>query len=505
MSTTGAGVDATGTPGLAQVLVAREERARRQRDLIAATDCPVLSLTMVSPGPVKCSRSIERVFAAAATVIGVRLADSGWPVVARAEVHAITGPELQWAVRAPASRLKAAMVELEERNPWGRLWDIDVVVADGPLARTEGGAPPRRCLVCDDPAVGCARSRRHVPEAVAAAVAVVGSRRPGRPPSVALGSGPRRFRTIGALAAEALRVEARLAPKPGLVDALDSGAHADMDVHLLLRSADVLEPWFTRMAELGGQPCWSVDQLRELGRGAESAMLAATSGVNTHRGAIFVVGWICAVAGGAPSVGEVWGAPDRVEPLWSARIRRLASPLLKSWLSRGDVGVTSNGERVHRAHGLLGARGEAGSGLSSVLLEGLPRYRQALDRGWADDDALLLTLVGLMARTDDTTLVSRGGIGALRSVQAWAGDLLAADPGPAALKDALGRANGRFSRLRWSAGGSADLLSATWLLDQLERAEVWAQGDAAQRVERPRAAGCGSVPEPEPAIGAGRF
>ena len=92
---------------------------------------------------------------------------------------------------------------------------------------------------------------------------------------------------IGRLARESLEQEARLSPKPGLVDEENSGAHADMDLDLLLKSAQALEPYFTAFAEQGIAdaklpPDGRIAMLREQGIEAECAMFAATNGVNTR-------------------------------------------------------------------------------------------------------------------------------------------------------------------------------------------------------------------------------
>ncbi len=110
-------------------------------------------------------------------------------------------------------------------------------------------------------------------------------------------------RVLGRLAADALRGEAWLTPKPGLVDQRGSNAHGDMDLVLLLRSAAVLEPWFARAAEIARTASRGHHadlrlrrDLGRLGRQAEAEMLATTGGVNTHRGALFSLGFLVAGA-----------------------------------------------------------------------------------------------------------------------------------------------------------------------------------------------------------------
>jgi len=460
---------------LAAVLAARDARALAQRELIERTGQAVLSLSVVAPGTVKDSAQIKRVFAEAAAEISVLLIGSGCSVAARVEQHHETGPELMAAVAAQPESLKRAVISLEEQHPWGRLWDIDVVTDTGPLSRVELGVDPRRCLVCQRDAAGCARSRRHpLPEVVAAADRILDQGSPtltGLPSSVTLSAS-----VLGPLAAEALRIEARLTPKPGLIDVHDCGSHEDMTLGDLLASADALEPWLVRMAEHGARPGWTVAGLRCLGRSAEQAMAAATGGVNTHRGAIHVLGWLCALAAGAPSADELARGGPGFEPApprpklrsLGGRLAAHTAPLLREWLSEApDASPHTHGCSALISHGLPGARGEVASGLPTVIGHALPGLVSALNRGWAIDDALLATLVILMAWVDDTNLVSRGGIAALREVQGWARSLVEADLTATDLRCALAEANTRFVEHRWSPGGSADLLAATWFLAQV--------------------------------------
>jgi len=105
---------------------------------------------------------------------------------------------------------------------------------------------------------------------------------------------------LSALAVDALLDEARLAPKPGLVDSRGNGAHSDLNLDLMCRSANALTPAFASMAAAGiavKAPTAALrERLGQLGRDAEATMMATTGGVNTHRGAIWAMGLLVAAA-----------------------------------------------------------------------------------------------------------------------------------------------------------------------------------------------------------------
>ena len=63
-------------------------------------------------------------------------------------------------------------MELEDTHPLGRLFDADIILPEGrPLSRTELGAPPRRCLLCDREARFCMRNGSHTREELHAKIA----------------------------------------------------------------------------------------------------------------------------------------------------------------------------------------------------------------------------------------------------------------------------------------------------------------------------------------------
>jgi triphosphoribosyl-dephospho-CoA synthase len=263
---------------------------------------------------------------------------------------------------------------------------------------------------------------------------------------------------IAAAAVRALHEEAMLTPKPGLVDQRGSGAHDDMDVDLLLRSAEALRESLTACASAA--MAWPLGRelrgaLGVVGRAGERAMLSATGGVNTHRGALWALGLLAAGAAlraGATEIAQAAGELARLPDLRAA----------------GDC-PPSHGERARCRYGSLGARGEAGAGFPHVLTIGLPTLRAAREQGGSELHARLDALLAIMASLDDTCVLHRGGAAGLALVQREAGAVLAAGgAGTARGRARIDRLDEMMSRARLSPGGSGDLLAATLFLDALD-------------------------------------
>lgn len=100
---------------------------------------------------------------------------------------------------------------------------------------------------------------------------------------------------IADLAERSLRQELDTTPKPGLVDKQDNGAHKDMDYALMAASIYALRPYLTRIAVESAAEV-NAAGIMSIGIEAEAAMLKATGGVNTHKGALFCIGLSIAAA-----------------------------------------------------------------------------------------------------------------------------------------------------------------------------------------------------------------
>lgn len=255
---------------------------------------------------------------------------------------------------------------------------------------------------------------------------------------------------IAASASACLHLEIDTYPKPGLVSHIDSGSHSDMDAALLHASADVLEVFFSDLAAAGAVGA-SMGRLRAIGLAAERAMLAATRGVNTHRGAIFSLGLLVAAAG----FRSVYRLP---RPLGEIVARVWGTGILS-----GPVPLHSHGADASRRYGARGARHEAALGFPTLYRVGIPALRQGQAFAPHDSEAARVhCCFALIAELEDTNLLHRGGSQGLSFAQRQAARFLARG-GVSHItwrQDALG-VHESFIERNLSPGGSADMLAAS--------------------------------------------
>lgn len=275
------------------------------------------------------------------------------------------------------------------------------------------------------------------------------------------GSGTDRARAfrIARLAIRALYREVALSPKPGLVTPESCGSHSDMNFSTFVRSLQALRGYFFQITQLGAALA-PFEALQYSGIAAEARMLQATGGVNTHRGAIFNLGWLCAARG----VLEHQDGPCTAQAICSEVHSRWGAAILES-----AAGAThSHGAQVARRYGHGGARSEAAHGFPTVRDIGLPAYRCARQATGSVERGAIQCLFTLMAQLDDTNILWRAGPPGLRFVQSRAKEFLAA--GGVYATDwptHAQRIDREFVARRLSPGGSADLLGVTLFLDDL--------------------------------------
>ena len=444
---------------VADMLDARDRRAERQKRFLETL--PVLiCLTMNIPGPIKASTEILAAFRE-----GVRRVQSA--VGARPILYeAFTGPEAYVPLNADAEVVKREMCRIEDEEPLGRLFDLDVLTGNGEKhGRSALGFSPRSCLLCGKPAFACARSRAHSVSELSGEV----SRRIDEWRRATL---PER---ISEAAVRALIREAETTPKPGLVDRRNNGSHPDMSLEMLLRSARSLKPYFRECARAGMklEEADAFPTLRALGMEAEKTMLNATGGVNAHKGAIFSLGLLAASA--AACLRSFEADAEKI----CARAGRMAAPHMEAhFRSLRAETAGSFGDRLYLETGLRGARGEAADGFPSVLRIALPAL-DAEEMGnpaevvgssvTADGNSVMpdaeelsgaYALLRLAVEMDDTTLIRRGGRSRAEAAKREIRALL--DSG--LTREKVETLDDQFIRENLTIGGCADLLACAYFL-----------------------------------------
>lgn len=442
---------------LMDMLEARENRAARQQALLAQYPNTLLCFTMNIAGPVKDSPLVSQGFSLGRRLLENQFQAAGIRVLHFEEIREKTGREAFYVLDRDPLTVKAVTVEVEDATRAGRLYDMDVLCPDGrKVERQELGLPGRKCLICGGMAQACARSRAHTvaqlqektEEMLTAAI---------REDSC---------ETIASLACRALLYEVAVTPKPGLVDREGSGSHRDMDFFTFQNSAAALWPYFAKCASIGMDtrqepPEKTFDALRTPGKLAEGKMLHATVGVNTHKGAIFSMGILCGALGRLNR--EDWGNSERVLSECAAMTRNI--------VSRDFAGLTpetakTSGQKLYLQYGITGVRGQAEKGYPAVLNIGLPKLEAGLQQGKTINDAGCAALLAMLAATDDTNMLRRGGMEAHREIRERLSALLEETPFPS--RDALEELDREFIDRNLSPGGTADLLALVYMLHFLK-------------------------------------
>ena len=284
-----------------------------------------------------------------------------------------------------------------------------------------------------------------------------------------LPSGVTLARRSARLARQALIAEAELTPKPGLVDRRGAGAHTDLSLDIMRCSAIAIEPYFIQMARVsrGAQPSQSLrERLALIGRQAERAMLDATGGSNSHKGAIWALGLLVAAL-----------AMNDNDAVTASAVATTAKAIAL-FEDRATPRLVSHGDAVAKRYGVAGARGEALCGFPHVVDVGLRALRRKRRSGTTEQVARLDALLSIMSSLDDTCLLYRGGRTALAAAKEGAAAVEAAGgTGTTLGREQLWQLDRRLLELNASPGGSADLLAATLFLDAVERCENDVQAD----------------------------
>ena len=266
---------------------------------------------------------------------------------------------------------------------------------------------------------------------------------------------------IAHLATQALQAELDTTPKPGLVDKDNNGAHRDMDYALMQRSIDTLHPYFVKLALLGCTDALPTHtSIRDIGIEAERAMLSATNGVNTHKGALFSMG-----------LAVVAAAHEKDTDSLQTTIKALAASFPDTNGTHGSKAkLLSKGTTA-----IKGALDNAREGYEMLFAEWLPFYIER--RKEHDAYTLHKTLLRIMCDLDDTNVIYRTDLATAEEVKQEARALLDnfskahtedKEKRIAAELLALKDMDKRYTARNISPGGAADMLSLTIFIGSIQ-------------------------------------
>lgn len=390
---------------LVEALNNRDERVAIQYQLLQKhAGNTLISLKMNIPGPIKMNQAIQRIFHTADALLKENLKEANVSLVSTKYRDLPTGPEGYIIVPVDGLTAKKLCIDLENKFSLSSMIDLDVYemkygnVSD--ISRQTLGVSPRQCFVCQDDAKACARSKKHSLDVLQKELMT-------------------RFvdyykkditKQVAICAQKALLYEVVCTPKPGLVDAVDSGSHDDMTVYTFIDSSCALTPYFELFFESGfdftdnHQLQVLFKQIRKIGLDAEEAMNQATNQVNTHKGAIFSLGVLLTAVGYAYSHYVEFDL-KMVQQI----VKEMMVDIMSDFdhLDQKNPNELTIGERLFLSHNISGIRGEASEGYPLVFEKGLPFFVSQTSDNMTH--RLIDTLLFLLQYSNDTNLIKRAG------------------------------------------------------------------------------------------------
>ncbi|MGV3026122.1 triphosphoribosyl-dephospho-CoA synthase CitG [Clostridium thermobutyricum] len=270
---------------------------------------------------------------------------------------------------------------------------------------------------------------------------------------------------LSEFAIQAMLYEVSCFPSPGLVSPTSNGSHKDMNFYTFIDSTSALNKYMFEFALEGFREKdlkILFSKLREIGIKAETEMFNKTKGINTHKGMIFLMGiTLAAISYTISNNNEFKCIKNAIKSM----CKGLTDELLKVEKNSKNL---SHGEKLYLEYGITGVRGEAENGIPLAFDLGLPHYEKFKDLD--NQKRLLNTLLVIMSKCDDSTILHRHNFKTLNYVKNKAkevlkfGGMYRADS-----IEVLNELNNEFIKKNISPGGSADILAIVVLLDLVKK------------------------------------
>lgn len=344
-------------------------------------------------------------------------------------------------VDAPPLEVKALSIKIEDDESLGRLADIDVLTAEKLFSRNDFSQKNKRrkCFLCEKDAVICARSRAHSQKEIMDFILKKVHEDWSYDGDI--------FKLLGNLTESSLLAELCRPLGFGCVTANSQGSHKDMDFLLMLKCIPLIGSAIKNLSE---KDCGSFEALREYGKKQEKKLFDLTGGVNTYKGALFLLLILNACT--FRIIKEKKAFTDL-----SKEIADFSLPLKKDFELKACSPASL---QAFNNLGSGGVRGLALSGFAEHFQNWLPLYKKTFSEG----GDFVKIIVKMIETTCDTTIIKRKGEKALLEVQKKAQELLCINYKP--VKEiAITEFSAWCEKNNISIGGTADKIIILYNLE----------------------------------------
>lgn len=299
------------------------------------------------------------------------------------------GDYIYYVIDEEGSIVKERTIIIEDKNPLGRLVDIDIYHKKS-ISRQDLSCEMRKCLVCDNFAHICSRSQTHSKEEINEKVKELIEEH--------------LTDLIHSRVMKSIHTELDMYPKFGLVSNRDSGVHDDMNIEHFIKSTFAIKKYIKQFILYGIRNEDDPLKLQKIGEKAEKAMFKATNNINTQKGLIFALGVFLPAFSKAIVNNEDVGF---VQNEISAITKVITKDYYKELENKENL---THGDIIYQQHKIRGIRGEALKGFDIIFeinrYENISKYNRPYEY-----------FIELMSKLDDTTIIYRNDLPTLRQVQ----------------------------------------------------------------------------------------
>ena len=334
--------------------------------------------------------------------------------------------------------VKRKMIEIEESNTLGRLIDIDVY-NNKSYSRTDLLEERRKCLLCNNEAVICARTKAHSETDIKLKMRNIVENY--------------LHDYILNITMRSIYNELELYPKFGLVSHIDAGCHTDMDYETFLKSAFAIKKSIGEYIAAGFNESIDIEGLVKMGLKAEKRMFEVTNNVNTYKGLIFLMGLFL------PSITQTIML-DESSTYLSDQIKDIAKTVIGDYYDNlNNKNTLSHSDKIYLNHGIKGVREEALNGLNIIFT--LPSLDLNIDASYHD------YLFLLMRDLTDTTIIHKTNLETLHEVQHQMAEIMSKG-GYTKNIEFIHSLSEDYKKRNISPGGSADMLIIKLIYENLK-------------------------------------